>query len=55
VPSAEPVTITYNIIYYIFLRMPFFLNINLTFKKSKGFLFAYIILGDSRIKYSLGQ
>ena len=35
--------------------MPFFLDINLIFKKSKGFLFTYIMLGDSWIKYGLEQ
>ena len=47
--------ITYNVIHYILLRIPFFLNTNLTFEKLKSFLFIYIMLEDSQIKYSLGQ
>ena len=47
--------IIYNVTYYILLKISFFLNTNLIFKKSKGFLFVYMTLGDFCVKCGLGR
>lgn len=47
--------ITHNVAHHILLGMPFFLDTNLTFEKSNGFLFAHVTMGDSRVMCGLGR
>ena len=46
---------TYESTHHILLGMPFILDTSLVFKRSKGYLFAHITLGDSRVMCGLGR